>query len=217
MLHVISWERPFQPRYALRRLGFARWINAPYEAERTIFLLSGKCGNSSVKAAVLKAKGAKVEWIHQATEPWSLRRVARSDFRKIAVVRNPYARAVSVWTGKILRKPDAGLFRKGSFWPKMSFLEFLRALERLDDYADLHVRAQWKGMCWHGRFLPDRVVKLEDPNAWEEVREIVPRLPALPRLNASSDLDWRPLCEGEAGEIVRRRWARDFELFEYPV
>ncbi len=217
MLHVISWERPIQLRYAHRRLGFARWINAPYEAERTIFLLSGKCGNSSVKAAVMKAKGLKVIGVHQNTQPWSLRQVARSNFLKIGVVRNPYARAVSIWTGKVRRRPDSGMMRKGNFQTDMSFLAFLRALERVDDYADLHFRAQWKGMYWRGAFLPDRIVRLEDPNSWKEVRKVVPKLPPLRHLNASSDLDWRPLCEGEAGEIIRRRWARDFEVFDYPV
>jgi hypothetical protein len=177
-------------------------------------LLNGKCGNSSVKQAVLEAKGRPIQEVHRATDSWSLHRIAHSDFRKIAVVRNPYARAVSIWTGKV-QKNKGGLMRKGGFSTDMSFVEFLRALQRMDDYADLHVRAQWKSMYWGRRFLPDMVIKLEEPSGWDRVRETVPGLPPLPRRNVSSKLDFREPCVGEARELVLRRYARDFEVFEY--
>ncbi|MEM6441177.1 MAG: hypothetical protein AAF763_15950, partial [Pseudomonadota bacterium] len=216
-----TWRRearfggPFDWRYALRRTGWVRWVTAPWPEAGVVFLLNGKCGNSSVRTGVLEARGLDVRRPHKATEPWSLRRCAGSGLRLIGVCRNPYARAASLWNGKLRRRPEAGLRRKGGFRGDEGFVEFLRGLERMDDWADLHARAQWKGMVWGGRWLPERVVRLEDPAGWEALREALPGLGPLPVRNASGTEDWRVLCEGEAGEIVRRRWARDFEAFGY--
>ena len=206
--------RPISLRYAARRTGWARWVTAPWPEAGVVFLLNGKCGNTSVRAAVLEARGLPAGRPHQATDSWSLARCAASGFRLIGVCRNPYARAASRWHEK-LRRPEAGLRAKGGFRGDEGFVEFLRGVERMDDWADLHARAQWKGMAWGGRGLPERVLRLEDPEGWEALREAFPGLGALPVRNASGTEDWRALCEGEAGEIVRRRWALDFEAFGY--
>lgn len=207
--------RPFDWRYGYRRLGLTPMVNVAWEERRTLFLVSGKCGSTSVKKAVLKAQGKRGRRVHETAPRLRLWQVAASDFRKVAVVRNPYARAVSVWQDKVRNLERSILRDRGGFTGEESFLEFLRGVERMDDYADLHIRAQWKGMVWNGRFLPERVIKLEEPEAWEALRETLPGLGRLPVKNASGAEPWRALCEGEAGEIVRRRWALDFEVFGY--
>jgi len=210
-------ERPLTLRRVPDRLGLAAMVNVPWEARRAVFLLSGKCGNSSVQTAVLEAQGITGPGMRRALPRWTLRRIAASDFAKVAMVRNPYARAASLWHGKVLRRKDTNLHRRGGFTGAESFVEFLRKVERMDDWADLHVRAQWKGMVWRGRLLAERVLRLEEPEGWEALREDLPELGPLPKKNASGSPDWRALCEGEAGEIVRRRWAPDSELFGYPT
>lgn len=194
------------------------WNNVPYHPARTVFLINAKCANTSVKRALLKALGEKkkLHRPHRMTATWSPGTVARSGYRSIAVVRNPYARAVSLWHQKIILRGRSGLLRKGDFRFDMDFTDFLREVEWMDELLDVHVRSQWIGMTHRGRFLADMVIRIEDPGGWARVREEIPEMPALPRRNTSNAPDWRDLCTGEAGEIIRRRWARDFELFGYP-
>ncbi len=194
-----------------------RWNNVPYHPKRTAFLLNGKCGNSSVKAALLEAQQLDASRPHRATEVWSPARVARSGYAAIGVVRNPYARAVSVWHQKLVKGGTSGLMRKADFRRGMDFVDFLRVVERMDDRLDTHIRSQWYTMMHRGRFLPDFWIRLEDQNGWDRVRERLPELPDLPRRNMSKAPDWEGLVQGEAGEIIRRRWRKDFEIFGYEM
>ncbi|MEM8787252.1 MAG: sulfotransferase family 2 domain-containing protein [Pseudomonadota bacterium] len=206
---MIRWERGVPHR--------VRWNNVPYAPGRAAFLLNGKCGNTSVKTALLQAQNLPEDRPHRVTDVWSPAQVAASGYRAIGVVRNPYARAVSIWHTKIVLQGSSTLFRKAAFVPEMPFLDFLRVLARMDDKADTHTRAQWFTMYHRRRFLPDLVVKIEEPKGWDQVRAWMPEIPALPHRNIRGTPDWQPLIEGEAGDLIRRRYARDFELFGYPT
>ncbi|WP_112320471.1 sulfotransferase family 2 domain-containing protein [Oceanibium sediminis] len=203
-------------RFAHGRPYLVQWINVPYHEGRVVFMLNGKCGNSSVKTAVLKAEGhAEVARPHRMAETWSPARAARSGYRCIAVARNPYARAVSLWNQKIIGRGRSGLWRKGAFEKGMEFVPFLREVIKMGEHEDVHVRSQWIGMTHRGRFLPEHIHRIEEPECWAEVQALAPGLPDLEQRNASGAPPWEALCEGEAGALIRTRWARDFEVFGY--
>ncbi|MEO0912045.1 MAG: sulfotransferase family 2 domain-containing protein [Pseudomonadota bacterium] len=205
----------------LRRLphhiGFAKWINLPYPEGQIVFILNGKCGNTSVKQAILEAQGVTGARPHRVSPNWSRLRTRFSGYQKIAIVRNPYARAVSMWHQKVVQKKTSRLLRRGAFRADMSFLEFMRMAVTLDAHHDLHLRPQWMALTHLGRTLPDHVFQIEDGQMWDKVRQISGPLPDLPHGNSSGAPDWRELCQGEAQDLVVRRYRRDFEVCGYPT
>lgn len=208
-----SWLPPYtRAPGGWRRIG---WNNVPYHDGRTVFLINPKCANSAIKSALLVAQGHDGRQMHRNSTTWSPRQVADSGYRAIAVVRNPYARAVSIWQSKIMRGGRSGLTRFRGIEHGQSFLDFLRAVQHVGDYPEQHVRAQWVGMVHGRRFLPEQVFKLEDPGFWEEIRRNLPGLPPLVPRNESGAPAWQELCTGEARELILRRWGRDFDVFGY--
>ncbi|MEM8657368.1 MAG: sulfotransferase family 2 domain-containing protein [Pseudomonadota bacterium] len=188
----------------------------PYHPARVVFLINPKCANSSIKFALLQAQNKEIRnGVHASSETWSPAQVAASGYRAIGLSRNPYARAVSIWNSKIAKPGKSGLTKYPGFAPGQSFVEFLRAANRTGEYGEQHLRSQWIGMYHGKRFLPDRVLKIEDPQAWEKVQAEVPGLPALANRNSSNAPDWQEMCQGEAKALIQKRWARDFEVFGY--
>lgn len=195
----------------------SRWTHTPVHADRVVFMLSAKCGCSSVKRAVQAKYGARGN-PHTTMERWTAQQVAESDYLRIAICRNPYARAVSLWWEKSHHKAD----RNRSFYANtglakgLEFLPFLRAIADLPDDADIHIRPQWQQMTHNGEYLPHHTFRLEDPDMWRKVQALVP-MPDLGTHNASRSPDWRVMCVGEAARIIETRWARDFEVFGYAM
>ncbi|MHA3980065.1 sulfotransferase family 2 domain-containing protein [Halovulum sp. GXIMD14794] len=199
------------------RIKRVQWNAVPYHKRRVVFLITPKCGNSAIKTALMQAQGEEdPRHVHKRTETWSPAEIAKSGYRGIAVVRNPYARAVSVWHEKIVRGSGGGVQKYAGVAFGQSFEEFLRAMQKVGERGNRHIRSQWVGMYHRGRFLADRVIRLEEPEGWEALRQDIPELPTLPVLNASNAPDWREVCRGEAQELILRRWGRDFDEFGYP-
>lgn len=199
-----------------RGLSWVRWNNIPYHDRQVVLMTTPKAANSSVKFALLNAGDRKVEdGEHRLTEHWSPAQVAASGYRAIAIARNPFARAVSVWHSKVAKPGKSGLTRYRGISAGQGFLEFLRAVQPISKYGEQHVRPQFVGMMHRGRFLPEQIVKVEDPGGWQSIRDLYPELPMLPQRNVSGAPDWRELCHGEARDLILRRWSRDFEMFGY--
>lgn len=197
-------------------LRWVRWNNVPYHPRRVVFMTSPKAANSAVKLALLNTRDRKIsDHEHLLTEVWSPAQVAVSGYRAVAIARNPYARAVSMWHSKVVRPGKSGLTRFRGITAGQGFLEFLRAAQGIGEYPEQHIRSQHVGMTHRGRFLPERIVKIEDPEGWASLQADYPELPDLPQRNVSDAPDWRTLCTGEARELILRRWGRDFEILGY--
>lgn len=194
-----------------------RWTNTPVHEDRVVFLLSAKCGCSSVKRAV-QAKQGGTGNPHVTLERWTADQVAASRYLRIAICRNPYARAVSCWWEKCHHRGDRnGSFRANTRIPAgIGFLEFLRAVSDMDEERDIHIRPQWRSMYRGSEYLPQHTFRLEDPAMWSKVQQLV-AMPALPRANVSDAPDWRAICRGKVARLIEARWARDFEVFGYEM
>lgn len=173
-----------------------------------------------MKEAIQTALGISTEMVHSRMERWTPKQVAESDYDAIAISRNPYARAVSCWWQKLGKlNPGISSLVENGYNTEMTFIDFLRlAVTQGDEGCDIHLMSQHFGMTWAGKFLPHAVYKLEDSQMWAKIqRRVSIGLPELQIVNASNPPDWKELCEGEAGRLVRQRWGRDFEVFGYDL
>lgn len=184
--------------------------------EKTMFLLSGKCGSSSVRKM---AMGPLRYYDKQDTVNRGLTYIRSEevkdypDYRKIMLVRNPYTRMISLYRHKVLGKklnrtaPD---FRKFGLTPRDTFKEAVIKMTQVpDEKADPHFRSQ---TLFYDYVQPDMIIKLE------AVKKHWPKdLPHIKHNNASG---LPPKIEDyykdeETYALVFYRYKRDFELLHY--
>ncbi|MCP8899649.1 sulfotransferase family 2 domain-containing protein [Gilvimarinus xylanilyticus] len=95
-----------------------------------------------------------------------------SDFKKVKIVRNPYARAVSAYLHtlkrpELLHKDTAGQFNRMQY----SFAEFIDTLERLEGKnIDPHYSPQTYDFERHAKWSYDWIIQLE--SCTEQLREL---------------------------------------------
>lgn len=191
------------------------WSNFPVHELRTVFMVAPKCGNTAVKKAI-QAKYGPPGKVHSIYERWSPGQVHASDYQRIAICRNPYARAVSCWWNKVQMGGKSGMARHG-IRHGMSFEEFLKvAAMTRDGECDIHLSSQAHHMVFGARYLPHHTFRLEDPDMWNKVQALAD-LPNLEPHNVSNPPAWETLCHGEAARLIEARWGRDFEVFGYEM
>jgi len=129
-----------------------------------------------------------------------------SRYFKFAVVRNPYARAISEYR---FRVPHGA----------RSFHSFLGAIPS-DDHDDRarHMAPQVNFVCDRsGRVLVDRILRYE--TLQEEIGPVFERIfgeqQRLPHINRAPSGQTVELCSQEA-RLVYRRFEADFDFFGYP-
>ena len=142
-------------------------------------------------------------------------------FFKFAFVRNPWSRLVSCYSDKFVGKAR-GLraFRGGPMIPKgLPFAEFVDVVCSIpDEKANLHFASQHQTLCDpNGKVLPDFVGRFE--NLGEDFRHVaekisVPDLDLL-HMHRSGSKSWREYYDKDLENLVRERYIRDIELFDY--
>jgi chondroitin 4-sulfotransferase 11 len=184
-----------------------------------------KAGSSSL-IALLEPMGGRVvsacvdELLRQAPETVGL--------AAFAIVRNPWARAVSAWRDKLVNVSNLGklriLTRYRGLQPGMSFPAFVAWLEGpegSDEFADRHWVSQWRLLSDTDVVSPvQQYGRLESMDA--DVRRIlsgfgieVPEVAHQNRRKAGGLSDWHDYYTPELKRAIARRYARDIEVFGY--
>ena len=208
--------------------------------EQLIFFLSAKCDSTSVRRMALDGLGYRgpkeqdplCSGLKYLKGPEDV--LDYPDYVKVAVVRNPWDRLVSLYYDKVRRVLYRGLATLG-VKKSMSFADFaLYVCSIPDDETDPHLRSQtYFAFDALGNFLPEAVCRAESlEEDWERLRErvalreedsgkpaLVRLLPPLQRLNkGGTDMCpyWR-LYEGRADGVqaVADRYQRDIETYGY--
>jgi hypothetical protein len=139
---------------------------------------------------------------------------------KIAVVRNPWERARSMYTDKCRkrRQPNRRL-RDLGFYKDMPFRRFCRLVHSIpDEHAEKHFRSQY--LTTHLLGPPDMILTVEWlDNSWRIIQKLFAergeqRLPDLPRYN-DTDSVRRPKWDSETVGLLAERYATDIELLKY--
>lgn len=132
------------------------------------------------------------------------------DAEKVTMVRNPYDRVVSLWTSENNR--DHLHETSNSFESFVDNIEELLAA----GYIDGHYNTIVQNLSIKGKFVPDKVFKLEEK---DELLEHLPKSPdPFPKANASvsRQADYQSYYTSVAViETVSRIYREDIERFGY--
>lgn len=188
------------------------------EEHKIAFMLPAKVANTSIKAAILKARGIVFEdfYKYHHTNEFvyaSKEEIAAlgPDWLKIGFVRNPWDRLMACYADK--------------YHPSWDFDGFINLVMSTKDYgADIHFRSQSYDLCIDGVPVPWMVVKIEeiesDQVGWGDVQLMAGhrglRLGPLPKLNPDNGQDFNgfysdPVLVQKVGE----RYAEDIKIFKY--
>lgn len=185
-----------------------------------------KAANTSIKSAFSACLGLdmRLDLVLPTPTKHDAGRLRLKGYRVVTVVREPAARIASCWQDKVrdrFHKPFERKYGAAAIHAGTTFGQFIKFVHRTPDgVADQHFRS----MTWdlyHDDFglVPDTVLKVEDPEWWEKLREIAKsrRLDIGPRRQENqSRVDARPAqWTDELAALVRERYADDFASF-YP-
>ena len=157
-----------------------------------------------------------------------VRRPALREYHKVAFVRNPWARAVSVYNSKICAPRPAYVrtffiryrgLRHGM--PFEDFIEWLcKSDEGRDAVADRHWISQHRFLYAEGSLLVDRIARIESLNA--EFDQICDDLGVARRRLGNYSLktteggaSYLQCYNDHTAALIARRYSRDIELFGY--
>ena len=226
------------PGFSLRRLMLGPEYNILLEPYRAVYVDIAKVASSSIKATLASLLG--LEGVEGNPHEIDFPRPSTADpagarifpgFYTFAFVRNPWDRLVSCYRDKIRGEvrgftefAESGvahcLARFDAFSPKMSFTDFVQAVASiLDEDADEHFRSQSDYVTnLSGSVAIDFVGRYEtlDDDFEHIVREIgLPPQTRLPRLQVAPGRNHASYYTSKTRAIVKQRYARDLELFEY--
>ncbi|MCP5279526.1 MAG: sulfotransferase family 2 domain-containing protein [Thiobacillus sp.] len=224
-----------------KNFAYRKENNILLERYKAIYFPVPKVASSSLKVVFSDALGLTppdpqnpTSQPHKRDFPFAERdRVAAdyADYFKFAVVRNPFSRILSCYRNKVanhrVNNPSfvngihKGFQRYGdTFKHDMPFDDFLRAIASIPDKeADNHFKSQFTFVSdSQGRLLIDYAAKFErlaDEVAYifDKIGLVGVTLPHL--LNSGKSPEYRESYSEEGRKLMYKRYAKDFELFNY--
>lgn len=185
---------------------------------KVCFMLPCKVGNSSIKGSVCHTLGISKSGMHR-DDRWHYadkHEIAAlgDDWYTIGFIRNPYNRFMSAWRHKIR---DENIWRRLGFNKKP---DPLTVAQRLPEITDQHWRPLVDELLIDDRIVPDLLIRTDRlDKSWKYVRNAVSshcgvEMADIPHLNRTAPS--APL-RGDAKDLVRDWYRRDFEVFGYQV
>ena len=153
------------------------------------------------------------------------------DYRRFALVRNPWDRILSCYLNKIKKDEnfENGKFKNGvmrkfdrfnAFYAGMPFDEFVRAVGKIpDEIADGHFASQHRRLVLDGELVIDHLARFE--NFWEETSGFLTTVGLdvnvhVPHLNKSErSKRYTAYYDDETIRVVEERYEEDIRLFGY--
>ena len=144
-------------------------------------------------------------------------------YEKMCMVRDPYTRVLSSWfwwTNQIW--PAC----KGRMWGEIPTLnEYLKWLKNVGPQYltnlfgpwEPHFKPQWWYVTINGKNVMDRILKLENPSDWDNLRNDYPNIRPLDVMN-KMDVDYiSPQLDEESIQLINHIYWDDFKMFNYEM
>jgi dermatan 4-sulfotransferase 1 len=222
------WFENIRKRYKIRRATPKLWR---FPDEGFAYLPIPKVATSSICASLLKTQGAKAgiadfkvfeRQLSQHFNPEAIRGAA-DGLRLFAFVRHPLARLYSAYADKLIKAPQRGqrnVFACHGLEFGMAFDAFVARVCAMEDrQLDRHLRSQAWFLCDSNGLIPNFIGHLESFNAdWDQLTVMIPTLGPIDHLNlAAGKTDFLRHYSPKSLALAQHRFARDFELFGYPL
>jgi hypothetical protein len=201
-----------------------------------VFMFMGKCGNSSVKAAILETMGGVDPQLSVHADKRltyvSSKFIRETDLPIISIVRRPYDRLLSFWRDKVAGRTPANFNfdHVPGLYPDMPFRVMLDRLVCLPDdrLLDNHLVPAVTILNRVNPFAALTVIKFEDlinpaRGGWDRLRAATgapAALPVeLPHMNASSVPVPRmpPESAWRLRQRVFKRYYEDYQKWEWEI
>lgn len=143
-----------------------------------------------------------------------------------AFVRNPFARLVSLYKDKVVRRKKQNTdsmyrgYMGGILWETESFADFAYWVSKIDDtIAEYHFISQYSRLyempLYKERLPIDFIGKFESVTTdWAYIQEKT-GLPDLGHFNQTAKDDWRDYYDVKTAKRVYKRYRKDIEAFGY--
>lgn len=175
-----------------------------------------KVASTSIKAAMFDIEADGAEEIHSLAleQRMSIAKARAKGIFLFTVVRNPFARAVSIWRNRVY-EPER-LTRLTRIFPEgMAFSDFAALLAEVGPKRDLHTMAQSALLVHRHELVVDMICRFERLGRdWAMLQKLY-KLPGLPLHNASSPADYVDFYGAEEREYIKAVYAGDVRLFGY--
>lgn len=201
-------------------------INVVIDDLKLVFVSIPKCGNRSIKHLIVDRLGYGDKSKHLWDLDYKYLKEVPGDYLKIAFVRNPYVRLVSLYKDKFSPVKNKKFLDLG-FYKDMDFTEFCIHLNGLppdnDPRIDVHLKSQYYFLTLNGEVIVDLIVPLETMQKnWKQYSDKVkhhcgielPRLPHTHKsgrrklINYYQKIPYTEMC-------VYERYKKDFFLLNY--
>lgn len=207
-----------------------RWNVFAIHEWRIVWMLMPKTASSAIRHELAKCLNLPTENVHAITRFSGLStadvwRLKQDGYYVIGTVRNPVKRLTLCWFDKVVNKPFYKEFETfEDLHPDMSFDEFVKAVAQIpDEDAEPHFRSLAFSLTLEGELLPDLILRQEHlKRDWKRCRSEVKRFTNgainLDPLILRNDSSWRQSLmrvSPETRRLIRQRYAKDFELFNY--
>lgn len=186
------------------------------------FTCISKNATTAVKLAWIEAKGEPGAPIARRNELWGwchAHEAKAEGLKLLAIVRNPYIRAVSAWANKVRRwsgRASTRLDEKG-MTQGIDFAEYCRRLPDLIN-LDTHLARQVDHINTDGNTQADVLLKFGGlQHDWRKAQELWRALPALEIRNQEDYGSWRDYYGQQEIDTIRRLYEADFELGDYSM
>lgn len=196
----------------------------PIEEYQAIYIAIPKTANTSIKGRLMEIKGLpgsdrphlRESGLTNITPQAACQ---RKDWFRFTFVRNPWDRALSLWSDKCGENSDVDLAQYGL--PQgISFENFVKTIARFNDkYAEIHFKSQTQPLFHNGQFIPDFIGRFEHlEKDWARVLRLMGcdhQTHGLPHHRASSHGQYRAYYTPYLAQLIEDRYGDDIRLFGY--
>lgn len=202
--------------------------NVVIAKHKVIFMCVGKCASSALRdiaVRTLRIPAFNLQFINNF-KVTTAEIAKRPDLRKmdrVAIIRDPKTRLLSVWGHKVQRSTYRGYRILPGFYRKMSFPDFARLVASIDDnhpLVDGHFRSQHCFLFHKGEYLPTHTIRFEGLNldVWQDLLDTY-KLPVTAQQvstkHKSKVVFYDAVYDKKTTLIVKERYKKDHELFRY--
>lgn len=201
--------------------------NVVVPSRRVVFMCVGKCASSALRGLAFQLNGCTERGEIQGYKVSKEQIVEHyKEWKKVAIIRNPWARLVSVWDHKVRRTNYHNFRDIPGFAEGMSFHDFAILVQKIQDsdkLVDGHFRSQYCFLYHGNTYLPTHTFRFEAlkrrrQRGWRKlysVCEILDTIKLVHKHQSKNAKHYSKYYDAALVETVRKRYEIDVNGLGY--